>query len=143
MVTLYVTCGIAGSGKSTISSKLRDEFGLKLYCFDSLRKGCKFEDRQKIYDRLYADIKDDMLNNHSVIYDDLNITSKRRLELLLSIQDVQCRKILIVMTTPLEECIRRNAERQIGRLPDSVIYHLNSQYEPPSLEEGWDEILYY
>ena len=46
------------------------------------------------------------------------------------------------MTTPFEECISRNAQRQEHRLPNFVIYHLNQEYQPPSLEEGWDDIQY-
>lgn len=142
MVTCYVLCGISGSGKTTMSYILAKEYNAQLYCFDDMRKGYRFEERQKVHDKIYACIREDFSNGFNVVYDNLNITYERRIELLLAIKDIPCKKILIVMTTPLEVCIHRNAERK-NRLHDSVIYHLNTRYCPPSLDEGWDDIWYY
>lgn len=41
---------------------------------------------------------------------------------------------------PLAECLRRNRER-INVVPDKVIARTYASMEPPSEEEGWDEIL--
>lgn len=143
MVIVYVLCGIPSSGKSTIAKEICSEYKYNLYSFDSLSKGYKFEERQKVYNKMYADIATDIVNECGIVYDNLNITYDRRLELLHALKDIPCKKILIVMTTPLEECVRRNSQRQgQARLPDFVIYHLNQKYQLPSLEEGWDDIQY-
>ena len=46
------------------------------------------------------------------------------------------------MNTPFEECVRRNALRK-NPLPFSILQSFNRELEHPTLDEGWDEILYY
>ena len=140
---LIVLCGLPASGKTTLSQQLANEHNAQLYHYDEFKKGSKPQDSKQTHKRLYNLIAQDLLQGHDVVLDDLHTRLEWRQDLLSALQDIPCKKILIVMTTPLEECVRRNAQRQNGRLPDSVIYHLNSRYQPPSLEEGWDEILYY
>ena len=59
---------------------------------------------------------------------------------ILSAVDASCRKIIIVMTTSLDECLRRNANRK-ARLPDFLLRSLHETFQFPTLDEGWDEIL--
>lgn len=136
---IFVFCGIPASGKTTLSHQLLQQYNAKLYCYDEFIKHYKKHDR---HEHLYSLIAQDLLVGQDVILDDLHTELKSRKQLLETIKDIpNVKKILIVMTTPLEECIRRNAQRQ-ARLPDFVIYHLNQRYQPPSLEEGWDDIQY-
>lgn len=139
---LIVLCGLPASGKTTLSTKLALEHDAKLYHYDEFKKGCKPQESKQTHQRLYKLITQDLLSGHDVVLDDLHTRLEWRQDLLSALQDIPCKKILIVMTTPLEECVRRNAQRQEGRLPDFVIYHLNQRYQPPSLEEGWDDIQY-
>ena len=46
------------------------------------------------------------------------------------------------MNTPLEECICRNAQRP-NPLPHFIVNSFYKKFEEPTLDEGWDEILYY
>lgn len=140
---LYILCGLPASGKTTLSFQLATEHDAKLYHYDEFKRDSKPQENKQTHQRLYNQIKQDLLQGYDVVLDDLHTRLEWRQDLLSALQDIPCKKILVVMTTPLEECVRRNSERQNGRLPDFVIYHLNSRYQPPSLEEGWDEILYY
>lgn len=140
---LYVFAGLPGSGKTTLSLQLATEHDAKLYHYDEFKKGSKPQDTKETHQRLYNQIKQDLLSGNNVVLDDLHTRLEWRKSLLSALQNIPCKKLLIVMTTSLEECVRRNAQRQgQARLPDSVIYHLNSRYQPPYLKEGWDEIIY-
>lgn len=142
MRMFVVFCGIPASGKTTKSQEVSKQYNAKLYCFDEYKIKVRQLSGMTSHERMYQDIKSDLLQGHDVVLDDLHTRLEWRESLLSALQDIPCKKILIVMTTPLEECVRRNAQRQKGRLPDFVIYHLNQRYQPPSLEEGWDDIQY-
>ena len=90
---------------------------------------------------MYEEIVDDLLHGRSVVCDDLHTKKIWRQDLLNAVSGIDCRKVLIVLTTPVEECIRRNAGRQ-SRLPDTLIHTINHKYEQPTLDEGWDGIVY-
>ena len=140
---IIILCGIPASGKTTYSQQLANQQKVKLYCFDEYKTKIRQLSGMTSHERMYQDIKSDLLQGHDVVLDDLHTRLEWRQSLLSAIQDIPCKKILIVMTTPLEECVRRNSQRQgQARLPDFVIYHLNQRYQLPSLEEGWDDIQY-
>lgn len=138
---IYGLCGIPASGKSTIAKILMAD---KLYSFDELVKDYKGQNISKYHKQveiqMFKDIQLCLKNNNSVICDHLLITKEKRLELLSYIPE-GCKKICVVLNTPLEECLRRNAIREII-LPDFVITQSVEIYEPPSIDEGWDEIIY-
>lgn len=138
-MTLYVLCGLPASGKTTLSTKLANEHNAKIYHYDEFKKGSKPQESKQTHQRLYSLIAQDLLAGYDVVLDDLHLALEWRQSLLTTIKNIPCKKILIVMTTPLEVCVARNTERNNG-LPNSVIYHLNTRYCPPSLDEGWDDI---
>ena len=134
MPHLITLCGAPGSGKSTLSRKIAEEHNLTRYSFDELE--CFF------YEELINQALDTLETGRSIILDALFDQVKDRKKLLESVNDINCKKILIVMTTPLEECLRRNAGR-LNPLPDFVVKSVHTTFEPPTLEEGWDDIRYY
>lgn len=132
MNTLHVTCGLPGAGKSTLSKNLSETCDLKLYCYDKLKRTF---DRDTIIKNIEKDLKE-----FDVIFDDLFICKYSRLHLLENI-NIPCKKVLIVLETPLEECLKRNRQRNSEeRLSDNFICDLHKRYQPPSLDEGWDDI---
>lgn len=143
MTSLIILCGIPGSGKTTISEQLSVQYNAKLYHYDEFVKQFTYADKGKTHSYLYKTVASDLLNNHNVVIDDLHTRLEWRRELLDALKDVSCTKILVVVNTPLEECLRRNAKRSgSARLPDSIIEHLHKTYEPPTIDEGWDEIMH-
>lgn len=140
---IVVFCGLPASGKTTLSTQLANEYKIKLYQYDEFKKDLKSQNSRQIHQRLYSLIVEDLLTGCDVMLDDLYTCLEWRRSLLETIKDIPCKKILIVMTTPFEECIRRNSQRQgQSRLPDFIIKHLHGRYQPPSLDEGWDDILF-
>ena len=137
---LLIVCGIPGSGKTTLSKQLAEQYSAKLHCFDRLPHAHHPKYANAVRSQMWADIAEDLRNGHSVVCDDLHTKLKWRQGLLDALTDIPCKKILVVMDTPLEECLRRNANRE-RRLPDFVVENIHAKYEPPSLDEGWDEII--
>ena len=138
----YVLCGLPASGKTTFSKELAKTTNSKLHCFDDIPESRNPKKNKEIKRQMYRDIYEDLAQGFDVVLDDLHTQKEWRDNLLSIIKDIPCKKTLIVMTTPLEECLRRNKHRA-NSLPDFVIQILNQRYELPTLDEGWDEILYY
>lgn len=140
--TLYVLCGLPGSGKTTYSKKLAENTESKLYSFDEYSGANKPSESRQVKQQMYQDIYNDLNAGCNVILDDLHTQKIWREDIISIVKDIPCQKILVVITTPFEECLARNSKRQgIGRLPDFVIKILNQKYEVPTLNEGWDEII--
>lgn len=138
---LIVLCGIPGSGKTTLSEQMADEQDAVLYCFDKRKGAFSPTKAPSVRQQMYAEIAEDLRSGKSVVCDDVNVYKAYRKNILNAVSGIDCRKVLIVLTTPLDECLRRNANRKC-RLPDALIHGINGAYEPPTLEEGWDEIVY-
>lgn len=138
---LIVLCGIPGSGKTTLSEQIANEQDVVLHCFDKRQGAFSPTKAPSVRLQMCEDIAEDLRNGNSVVCDDLHTQSVWRENLLNAVAGTDCRKALIVMTTPLDECLRRNANRKC-RLPDAMIHSINGAYEPPTLEEGWDEIVF-
>lgn len=136
-----VLCGIAGSGKTTLSHNLADEYDAKLYSYDDLLY-CSSMNKLELRTWILSSIVKDLQAGINIVLDDVNILIKSRIEVLEAIKEYECKKKLIVMNTSLEDCLLRNANRK-KRLPDWVIKHMYRKYQVPTFDEGWDEILYY
>lgn len=134
MQTLYVMCGIPGSGKSTLSKKIANELNIVRFSLDEMGYI-----RQH---KLIPHVIDALKEGKSVIADSLYTKEKWRTELLQIVKPIGCRCVLLRMSTALDECIRRNHGRD-GALPDFVIEDIYNSIEPPTLDEGWDEIILY
>ena len=133
MVKLIVFSGIPGSGKTTLSKQLAEENN---YVRISMDEGgyLRHSDMIEI-------IKDNLEKGKTVVADSIYDLRIHRENLLNAVKDIECEFICMVMETPLEECIRRNKGRE-NPLPTMMIECIHRHYEIPSLDEGWDEILY-
>lgn len=138
---IFILCGVPGSGKSTLAAELTETYKAKLYSYDDIIYNSK-KKPEDVRAYILSSIKEDLQEGFNVVMDDSNILIKLRTEVLAAINECESKKILIVMDTPLDICLLRNANRK-KRLPDWVIYHMYRKYQVPTLDEGWDEILYY
>jgi tRNA uridine 5-carbamoylmethylation protein Kti12 len=112
-----------------------------LYSYDDIIYNSK-KKPEDVRAYMLSSIKEDLQEGFDVVMDDSNILVKLRTEVLAFINECESKKILIVMNTPLDICLLRNSNRK-KRLQDWVIEHMHRKYQPPTFDEGWDEILYY
>lgn len=136
---IFVLCGIPGSGKTTIARRMSTDMVVDLYCADEFHTVHKAKPHDEISTLFHENIKKSLLQGKDVVCDGTYVTKFVRSCLLESIAGIPCRKTLLVMNTPTEECLRRNTERKI-RVPNSVIKTFEKMYDPPTFSEGWDEI---
>jgi tRNA uridine 5-carbamoylmethylation protein Kti12 len=136
MQYIFILCAPPGAGKTTFSHRLVEQYNAVKYSFDEM-KCFKHSD-------LIEPIIESINKGESVVVDALYSKVRFREELLQSISNTDCKKICVCFRTSLEECINRNAKRSgRERLPCFVVEDIYNRFEPPTLDEGWDEILYY
>ena len=133
MITLYEKCGVPGSGKSTFSRKFAEEKELERFSFDEMK--C-FRLEEFMRPAIKA-----MQEGKSVILDTTNLRVNVRKKVLQAVEDIPCRKVVVYMDTSLEQCLYRNAHRET-RLQDCIVESTYSSLQKPTLDEGWDEIIY-
>lgn len=132
MTTLYLFCGSPGSGKTTLSKQMAEQYDAERISFDE-RHYLRHTD-------MIPPILEALTDGKNVVADSVFAYTKQRTAILDAVKDIPCRKILVHMDTPLEECLRRNANRK-KRLPAFVVESFYESFEPPTLAEGWDEII--
>ena len=123
--------GPSGSGKTTLSHKITKEHNAVRWSGDETKLRPK---------RLIPLVVESLKDNDTIVLDFLSTKLKLRQYILEELKDIECKKILVFMNTPLEECMRRNLLKD-DPLPQFVIEDTHSSLEYPTLDEGWDEII--
>ncbi len=131
---LIVFCGIPASGKTTLSKQIAKEHNAIRYSFDKMR--CLQ------HKELIPYIKQSLKDGNNTVVDSTYTLKRARTDLLDAIKDIDCKRTLIFMNTPLDECIHRNTQRK-HPVPQHLVEVISSSMQPPSIDEGWDEILYF
>lgn len=132
MLTLYVMCGVPGSGKSTCSKQMAEEHGLTHISYDELR--CRHQ--SEFIRPAVAALRD----GNNTIMDSTNLRISERKNILQAVADISCKKVVVFMNTSLQECLYRNAHRE-ARLSEIAVEGMHRIMQKPTLDEGWDEIL--
>lgn len=139
--TFFLISGIPGSGKTTLAHQLAQQHNATVHSYDALPGANTKESMDGSVKRAWLEaIHADLKSGKSVVCDGLNLTVEERQEVLSAVADIPCKKVLIVKVVPLETCLQRNAQRT-ARLPDFVLEQSARKLEPPTPDEGWDEIL--
>ncbi len=144
MTKIIVLVGLPCSGKSTIAQNIAREYNATIFSSDSLRMELyqnvnDQEHNQELFVELHKRIKNHLKNGGNAIYNACNISYKRRIAFLAELKKIPCEKICILMATPYEECLRRNAERE-RKVPSYVIERMYRSIDIPWYYEGWDDI---
>ena len=137
-------CGLVASGKSYKAKELAKDYDATIFSSDDLREELfgdvnNQEYNQEVFVELHRRIKECLRGDKSAIMDSTNISYKRRLAFLQELKNIPCEKICVLMATPYEECLRRNAERE-RKVPEYAIEKMYRQFDPPYWYEGWTEI---
>lgn len=155
MSTLFIMVGIPGSGKSFIANAFSKTVTSVVVSRDSIRysllkEGDKYFSKEKQVFATYIKEIQKHLDKGEIVFADathLNEVSRRKLisNLKLAKEDYV---VPIVIETPLEICLERNARRTgRERIPESVIEDMfESLTDPaddsPEMVERYNDILY-
>ena len=144
MPKLFVICGLPCSGKSTEAKKLAVEYNAEIFASDDLRTEMFGDvnhqaDNEALFKELHKRIRECLASGKNAIYDATNINYKRRMEFLKSLNKIPCEKNAILMATPYEVCLERNAQRE-RKVPEYVIKRMYMNWNTPYWYEGWDDI---
>lgn len=145
---LYILVGSSGSGKSTFCKQYF--YPLQIVSSDQMRQiVCDDETNQKCsndaFQLFHYIIEKKMKWNALAVADATNLTKKARKKLFDLAKKFEYTTIIVVMETELDECLKRNREREISRPEHIVIKHYN-QFEIAKediKDEGYDNILTY
>ena len=75
----------------------------------------------------------------NVVYDACNINYKKRRAFLQKLNKMVVEKIAVLVATPYEECLERNALRE-RKVPEEVIKRMYYSFYIPQKYEGFDDI---
>ena len=140
---LYLLCGVPASGKTTLSKQLTEENDTICHSYDDMPNARvrDYKLSQQVYKQWIENIKTDLLNGRSVVVDNTSLTVDFRKKFLSEFYNIPCKKILIVMDTPIDTCIQRNSQRQgVEKVPKHAIPMASYIFEEPSYCEGWNLI---
>lgn len=145
MATLYVVCGIPGSGKSHYCREHKKDgvhVSRDAIRFALLEDGENyFAHEDEVYEIFWNKINKELAAGRDVYADQTSLSAKPR-RWLLSHISVPCSKVAIVMDTPLSTCLERNNKRK-GRehVPTATIKNMYNSFTLPTKEEGFDKII--
>lgn len=146
MAKLIMLIGIPGSGKTTYSKGLSEEYNANVISSDVVRQTYVGIDEKEVFPTVYRLCIEELKNNRNVILDATHITPKVRKRSFDSLDryEVEYEKVAVYVDTPVEVCIKRveirNKNPKELFLPLEVIESYGKNIIPPSQEEGFNEI---
>lgn len=151
--TLIVMCGLQCSGKSSYAKELSESYKAIIVSSDNIRQYLvnegKFDSFESVDNNLVFQVLNNQVNTLlkdkvDVIVDATNCTIKARKSLLSNIKE-ECRKVCIIMNTPVRVCQERLNERNASGndkiVPLEVLKRYHESFQIPFYEEGWDDIV--
>ena len=144
---LYMLIGLPGSGKSTYAETLMEKHPDALYLSsDKIREELYGDESiqgnpQEVFGNLHHKMRKALGNNIDVIYDATNLSRKNRKKAVEIAKSANPTTIVhyIVVDTPLDECLCRNANRE-RKVPENVIVRMSEQFNFPQSDEGFSDI---
>ena len=147
MAVLHLMVGIQGSGKSTYSKKLNQEYGYKIISSDEVRKMHPDWEEVKVFPEVYRLCANELKEGRDVIFDATNITPKVRGKNIGLVRELypDFEVYAYFINTDKEKCKervkRRNNINGELYLPIEVIDSYFENLVVPSIDEGIDKVI--
>lgn len=144
---VYITCGTAGSGKTTAINNLKKDSDIVI-SKDNIRKILLqegedyFSHEKEVVQKFNEQIDQAILGNQDIFIDGVNLTKRSRRKILRRINRKDIEIIALYINVPLELALIQNSKRT-GRAfvdEDAILFHYNLLI-PPSFDEGFDTII--
>lgn len=144
MVKFYMMIGLPASGKSTIAKEIAKKENAVIISTDDLRQELlndvnSQENNNLIFKEAERRLKTNIEAGRNVIFDATNINYKKRRDWLSRFNKYAVKKIGILVATPYEECLERNAWRE-RKVPEEVIKRMYFNFYIPQYYEGFSDI---
>lgn len=144
-MTIYVMVGIPGSGKSTYAKKL-EEKGAVHISLDVIRNKLVEEtgtrNEGKVFSEGLKQMKEALSHGKDVICDSTNVYIAKRKPYFQVANEFNAKIIAIFVNTDKKECLERNSKREgIAKVPAVAIHTSAKKLVPPTMEEGFDEVI--
>lgn len=147
MPTLYILCGISGSGKTTwaqefISSHAEED--IRYVSRDEIRFSLLKEDEdyftheREVFNKFASTLAQTLIDGFDVIADatHLNQFSRKKLTNAIDMQFTDYQIKYIVFRVPVSECCARNEQREgKAKVDTGVIKGMRRSFKEPSLTE--------
>ena len=143
MATLYVLMGIPASGKSLMSDQLVKEKNCRLFSSDIIREEMKYDasvdaQNDSLFDYMYARIREELDKGVDIVLDATNTYAIYREKIFRAVGH-QHRIVCILLMRQYDNCLKANRQRA-QFIKEDVIYQMYSEFDLPSLEEGFEQI---
>ena len=141
--TLIVLAGLPGAGKSTFA-KMLEETGWTVACPDRVRKMLYGDEKiqgdgNKVFNLAYEIATLAGQQKKDVVFDATSITRKARKQLLNATKGLFDFVLCYYFEPDLDVCLARNETRE-RQVPTAVICRMETQWETPTAEEGFDYV---
>lgn len=143
--TVYIMCGIPGSGKSSFANKYagakskivsRDRIRFELVKPDEPY----FSKEKQVFNQFVEEINCALGCGYDVYADATHISIASRNKLIRQLG--RCELVCVWLDVPLQMCIERNEQRKGTRsfVPPNVITDMYEKFQKPELYEGFSKI---
>ena len=108
--TLWIMCGLSGSGKSTIATQIANENqNTIIVSSDAIREELtgNYEDQEhneEVFKIFHDRIRKNLENKKNVIADATNLTMKSRRAIMMKVNGLEVHKVCVVIPKPFEQC---------------------------------------
>lgn len=137
---IVLLCGLPASGKTTLAQTLHRIWqrqklpNVSVISIDALQTEQSFSpsDWHTARDKAFELVAEAVKRERAlVMVDDTMFYRSMRRKYFALAADMDAAFVLVHVTCPVKRCLQRNAKREGRRIPDAVIQHAGSQFEPP------------
>lgn len=146
MPKMYVMCGISGSGKTSLSTKIAKDNNIKRLGIDDFYAKingdeCKHENTFNVWIAFFQEIQNTFINGEDCIIDTNALVWHQRMQFIEWFPNFEHH--LIFIDAPLELQKKNNQSRR-RKVPDDVMNKMAEKLQKPTaeLDKNWDSITY-